>query len=61
MGDNRELHRWLLGWRSLRDLQRAGEIRLIGPSRLVRAFSGWFGTAPFARSLGRGTPQAVTG
>jgi DNA-binding HxlR family transcriptional regulator len=61
MGDNRELHRWLLGWRSLRDLQRTGEIRLIGPSRLVRAFPGWFGTAPFARSLGRGTPQAVTG
>ena len=61
MGDNRELHRWLLGWRSLRDLQRAGEIRLIGPSRLVRAFSGWFGAAPFARSLGRGTPQALAG
>jgi DNA-binding HxlR family transcriptional regulator len=56
MGDNRELHRWLLGWRSFRDLQRAGDVRLVGPTRLARAFGGWFGAAMFARSLR--TPEA---
>jgi DNA-binding HxlR family transcriptional regulator len=61
MGDNRELHRWLLGWQSLRDLQRAGEVRLIGPSRLVRAFPSWFGPSPFARSLRPVEEQALAG
>jgi hypothetical protein len=51
MGDNRELHRWLLGSRSFRDLQRAGTARLVGPSRLARAFPTWFDASPFARSI----------
>jgi DNA-binding HxlR family transcriptional regulator len=50
-GDNRELHRWLLGWQSFADLRRADAIRLIGPTRLVRAFPTWFAVSPFARSL----------
>ena len=61
VGDNRELHRWLLGSRSFRELQQAGDVRVFGPSRLARAFPGWFGPAPFARSLGRGIPQALAG
>jgi DNA-binding HxlR family transcriptional regulator len=61
MGDNAELHRWLLGWRSLRELQRTGDVRLVGPSRLVRAFPTWFGPPPFARSLGAGEEHAVAG
>jgi DNA-binding HxlR family transcriptional regulator len=51
MGDNREMHRWLLGWRSFRDLQRDGDIRIIGPTRLGRAFGSWFRPALFAASL----------
>ena len=55
-GDNRELHRWLLGWRTLRDLRQSDDVRFIGPSRLVRAFPGWFAPSPFVRSL---RPPAV--
>jgi hypothetical protein len=51
MGDNRELHRWLLGWRSFRDLQQSGSVRFVGPTRLIRAFPSWFQTALFARSF----------
>jgi len=51
MGDNREMHRWLLGWLSFRELRLAGSVRLVGPSRLGRAFSSWFSTSLFARSL----------
>lgn len=56
MGDNRELHRWLLGSRTFRDLQRAGSVRLVGPSRLARAFPTWFAPSPFARTLDRSAP-----
>lgn len=51
MGDNREMHRWLLGWRSFQELRRAGSVRLIGPTRLGRAFANWFSTSLFAPSL----------
>lgn len=50
MGDNREMHRWLLGWRSFRELRRAGNVRFIGPSRLGRQFEGWFRDASFSGS-----------
>jgi DNA-binding HxlR family transcriptional regulator len=59
MGDNREMHRWLLGWRSLRELQQSGHVRLVGPTRLARAFPTWFADAPFARSL-RPVPRERT-
>jgi DNA-binding HxlR family transcriptional regulator len=61
MGDNAQLHRWLLGWQPLRELQRAGDIRLVGPSRLVRAFPTWFEPPPFARSLRAAQKRAVAG
>jgi DNA-binding HxlR family transcriptional regulator len=48
MGDNREMHRWLLGWQSFNQLRQSGGIRLIGPTRLARAFPTWFGQSPFA-------------
>jgi DNA-binding HxlR family transcriptional regulator len=50
-GDNREMHRWLLGWVSLADLQRTGRVRLVGPTRLRRAFTTWFDISPFGRSI----------
>jgi len=60
MGDNRELHRWLLGRRSFAQLQQAGSVRLIGPSRLARAFPGWFVDPPFARSMRPSSPMAAS-
>lgn len=50
MGDNREVHRWLLDWRTFRDLRRTGSVRFIGPSRLGRHFAGWFRDALFSDS-----------
>lgn len=69
MGDNREMHRWLLGWRTFRQLRQAGSVRLVGPSRLSRAFPTWFSDPLFGRSLrpavvgGRATerPEAPEG
>ena len=51
MGDNRDMHRWLLGWRSFREIQRAGSVRFIGPTRLGRAFASWFDVGTFGPSL----------
>lgn len=50
-GDNRDLHRWLLGARSFRELQRSGTAKLIGPSKLTRSFASWFDNSMFAKSL----------
>lgn len=51
MGDNRDMHRWLLGTRSYPNLQRSGSVRLVGPTRIARSFPNWFRTALFARSF----------
>jgi DNA-binding HxlR family transcriptional regulator len=51
VGDNRQLHRWLLGIATFKELQAAGDVRVIGPSRLVRAFPGWFDHSLFAEGL----------
>lgn len=58
MGDNREMHRWLLGWRTFQDLRRDGSIRFVGPSKLARAFPSWFHPSIFTTSL-RATPTGV--
>lgn len=50
MGDNREMHRWLLGRTTFQELRRAGSVRLLGPTRLTRAFPNWFIATGFARS-----------
>jgi DNA-binding HxlR family transcriptional regulator len=57
-GDNRELHRWLLGVTSFRKLQSTGALRLIGPSRLARAFPTWFDTGTYTESLRAGARRA---
>lgn len=61
MGDNRELHRWLLGRRTIRELQRSGSVRLVGPSRLSRSFPSWFQVSPFAVTLQLASPAAAAG
>ena len=52
-GDNRELHRWLLGVTPFRRIQQSGSVRLVGPSRLVRVFPSWFATPPVEPDLTR--------
>ncbi len=50
-GDNRELHKWLVGMTSFRKIQNSGAVRLIGPSRLARAFPTWFDNSVFKEGL----------
>lgn len=54
MGDNREMHRWVLDATSYRDLYKNGHIRFVGPSRLTRAFPTWFDTTRFMQMVGGG-------
>ena len=49
--DNRAMHRWLVGLVPFRQLVASGEATVIGPSRLARAFPGWFDTGRFAEGL----------
>jgi DNA-binding HxlR family transcriptional regulator len=52
--ENRELHRWLLGRTSWTAAIRAGDIELIGPSRLSRVFPRWFHPSHFVDDVRRG-------
>src|SRR5262249_57663802 len=52
-GDTRQMQRWLVGLVPFRDLIASGEARLLGPSRLARAFPTWFDTSYFAEGLRR--------
>ena len=49
-----QMNRWLLGRVPWRDLVRSGDVRLLGPSRLARAFPMWFDTTFFSEGLRRG-------
>lgn len=51
--DTAQMHRWLLGLVPFRDLVANGHARLLGPSRLARAFPTWFDTAFFSEGLRR--------
>jgi DNA-binding HxlR family transcriptional regulator len=42
------LTKWHLGWVSLGEAQRAGQLCLDGPGPMVRAFRQWGGRSPFA-------------
>ena len=48
-----QMQRWLVGLAPFRDLVASGAARMLGPSRLARAFPTWFGTSHFAESLRR--------
>jgi DNA-binding HxlR family transcriptional regulator len=52
--DTRQMTRWLVGLVPFRQLLADGSARLVGPSRLARAFPTWFDTAFFAEGLARG-------
>lgn len=47
------MHRWILGFTPFRDLVLSGEARMLGPSRLSRAFPSWFDTSYFSEALRR--------
>ena len=51
--DTGQMQRWLIGLVPFRDLVAGGHARLLGPSRLARAFPTWFDTTFFAEGLRR--------
>jgi hypothetical protein len=51
--DCAQMHRWLIGLVPFRSLVTSGQARLLGPSRLARAFPTWFDTTFFAEGLRR--------
>jgi DNA-binding HxlR family transcriptional regulator len=53
-GSTVHVNRWLIGLVPWRDLVRSGDVRLLGPSRLARAFPTWFTTTLFGEGLRRG-------
>lgn len=51
--DTTQMHRWIAGVVPFRQLVADGHARLLGPSRLARAFPTWFNVSTFADDLGR--------
>jgi DNA-binding HxlR family transcriptional regulator len=51
--DTGQMQRWLIGLVPFRDLIANGHARVLGPSRLIRAFPTWFDTTRYAESLHR--------
>ena len=49
--DTGHMYKWLAGIVPFRELVTGGHARVIGPSRLARAFPSWFTTYPFAAEL----------
>jgi DNA-binding HxlR family transcriptional regulator len=51
--DTAQMQRWLIGLAPFRELVASGHARLLGPSRLARAFPAWFDTSQFTPGLRR--------
>lgn len=51
--DTAQMQRWLVGLVPFRDLLTDGHARILGPSRLARAFPTWFDTTLYAPALRR--------
>jgi DNA-binding HxlR family transcriptional regulator len=51
--DTAQMHRWLLGRVTFRDLVANGDARFLGPTRLAKAFPTWFDTATFTDDMRR--------
>ena len=58
-GDTGHMYRWLAGIAPFRELVTSGHVRLIGPSRMARAFPTWFTPAPFGEELRRSSAAAA--
>lgn len=50
-GDTGHMYKWLSGIVPFRQLVAGGQARVIGPSRLARAFPTWFTEAPFGQEF----------
>ncbi len=59
--DTAQMHRWLLGRASMPELTTAGKVRIIGPSRLARAFPTWFETTTFSEGIRRARQREMAG
>ncbi len=57
--DTAQMQRWLLGLVPFRELVSSGHARLLGPSRLARAFPTWFDTSLFSEGLRRAERRRV--
>jgi DNA-binding HxlR family transcriptional regulator len=57
--DTGHMQRWLIGKATFRELLTNGHARVVGPSRLARAFPTWFDTSMFSASLGRAQRHCV--
>jgi hypothetical protein len=55
--DTGQMYKWLAGIAPFRELVGSGHVRLIGPSRMARAFPTWFTPAPFGAELRRSSRQ----
>jgi DNA-binding HxlR family transcriptional regulator len=55
--DTAQMHRWIVGLVPFQRLVANGDARLLGPSRLARAFPTWFDTSYFAEGLSRGAKR----
>lgn len=51
--DTGQMYKWLSGIVAFRELVACGHARVIGPSRLARAFPTWFTEAPFGQEFRR--------
>lgn len=52
--DTAQMQQWLVGLVPFGQLVRDGSVRLLGPSKLARAFPTWFDTTLFAEGIARG-------
>lgn len=59
--DTAQMHRWLVGRATFRELLNNGHVRLLGPSRLGRAFPTWFDMTDEAHDARRAELQANRG
>ncbi len=58
--DTKAMNRWLLGLAGFRQIETEGQARLLGPSKLARAFPGWFDTTFFSDGLRRAEQRTST-
>ena len=57
-GDTGQMYRWLMGIVPFRDLIAGGQVRLLGPSRVARAFPTWFMPNAFAMQMRQSARRA---
>lgn len=59
-GHNPDMHRWFVGAVTFKELQQTGRVRLIGPSKVARAFPTWFDNTRFSESFRAAKQRALS-